>query len=76
MEAKLVLLVELGSEVEEDSTRFKHVESVVGDRRNTSIGVNFQEPRRFDLVVDLANVSVRNGHLDDLVRNTELLKED
>lgn len=75
-ETKLVLLVEFGSEVEQDSTGFEDGEAVVGDGRDTSIRVDFQIPRRLDLVMNLADVAVSDRHRDSFVWNTELFQED
>ena len=60
---ELALLVKDLREVDENGRGLKDTLAIVGDSGDTPVGVDLEEPRRLDLVVYFANVSVANGHL-------------
>ena len=71
--SKLALLIKHLSEVQQDSRRLEYGEAIMRDCWNTTVRVEFEEPRRLDLVVDFADVRVTNGHGDSSVKATLLL---
>ena len=80
-----MLLIELSRQVQQDGARLEYVERfrwwvssrrrwwVVSNSWDTTVGIDFEEPRRLDLVVDFADVRVTNGHGDSSVKATLLL---
>lgn len=66
---ELVLLVKVLGKVDEDRGGLEDREPFVCYGGDASVGVDLEEPRRLDLVVDLANVRVANAHSDFSTRD-------
>ena len=66
---ELILLVKVLGKVDEDRGGLKDREPFVRDGGDASVGVDLKEPRRLDLIVDLANVRVANAHSDFSTRD-------
>ena len=70
---ELVLLIEVLSEVYKNCGRLEDGETFVCNSRDTSIGVDLEEPRRLDLVVNFSDVGIADAHLDK-TGNTRLVR--